>query len=147
MKILTVNGPNLGRLGKREKSLYGSFTLDDLQKALEDKAGILGVDLDFFQSDQEGLIVSTLNQAGETYQGVLINAGAYTHTSIAIRDALSASALPFVEVHISNVHARESFRRHSYLADIAVGVIAGFGLDSYLLGLEGLVSALRKDGR
>jgi 3-dehydroquinate dehydratase-2 len=148
MHLLVLHGPNLNLLGSREPGLYGPSTLADIDANLVQRAATLGVSLDCFQSNQEGGLVERIHQAGAAARdggchGILINAAAYTHTSIAIRDALLAVALPFVEVHLSNVHAREPFRHHSTLADKALGVICGFGPMSYSLALEGLVAHLR----
>ena len=148
MHLLALHGPNLNLLGSREPGLYGTTTLMDIDATLTERAQALGVGLDCFQSNHEGALVERIHQAGVAtgggwYDGILINAGAYTHTSIAIRDALLAVAIPFVEVHLSNVHAHEPFRHHSTLADKAVGVICGFGPLSYTLALDGLVAHLR----
>ena len=143
MRILVLHGPNLNLLGQREPGLYGSDTLPDIDAELSQQAERLGAQLECFQSNHEGALVDRIQQAAGSVDGVLINAGAYTHTSIAIRDALLGVALPFVELHLSNVHAREPFRHHSYLADKAVGVICGFGPISYYLALEGMVAHLR----
>jgi 3-dehydroquinate dehydratase-2 len=148
MHLLVLHGPNLNLLGSREPGLYGSRTLDDIDTTLTARAQVLGIGLDRFQSNHEGELVERIHQAGGNsgggrHNGILINAGAYTHTSVAIRDALLAVSIPFVEVHLSNVHAREPFRHHSYLADRAVGVICGFGPMSYTLALDGLVGHLR----
>lgn len=146
MNILVLNGPNLNRLGTREPEKYGAETLDQINTRLALLGRELGVTLDFFQSNHEGALVDRVHAtAGPDpslrARGAVINAGAYTHTSIALRDALLAVGLPFVEVHLSNVHAREPFRHHSYLADVAVGVVAGFGAQSYELGLRGLLGS------
>jgi len=138
-----LHGPNLNLLGLREPGLYGSRSLDQINAALAARAQALGAELDCFQSNHEGALVDRIQAARGQCEGLLINAGAYTHTSIALRDALLAVAIPFVEVHLSNVHARETFRHHSYLADKALGVICGFGPASYSLALEGLVEHLR----
>ena len=148
MHLLVLHGPNLNLLGSREPGLYGHATLPDIDASLHERARALGVGLECFQSNHEGALVERIHQAGAAtgggwFDGILINAGAYTHTSIAIRDALLAVAIPFVEVHLSNVHAREPFRHHSTLADKAVGVICGFGPLSYSLALDGLVAHLR----
>lgn len=132
-------------LGKREPEVYGSQTLQDINDALSKASEALGVTLTFFQSNHEGALVDTIQDALDLHQGILINPGAYTHTSVAIRDAIAAVAIPTVEVHLSNIHQREPFRHHSYLAPVAVGQISGFGADSYRLGLEGLVSYLSRD--
>jgi 3-dehydroquinate dehydratase-2 len=143
MQLLLLNGPNLNLLGTREPVLYGAQTLEQIEVALAERAAALGVGLVAFQSNHEGALVDRIHQGRGTLQGILINAGALTHTSIALRDALLAVAIPYVEVHLSNVHAREPFRHHSYLADRAVGVVCGFGAASYGLALEGLVGHLR----
>jgi 3-dehydroquinate dehydratase II len=133
-------------LGKREPAVYGSQTLQFINDALLKTADDLKVSLTFFQSNHEGALVDTIQAALNIHQGILTNPGAYTHTSVAIRDALAAVAIPTVEVHLSNIHQREAFRHHSYIAPVAVGQISGFGADSYRLGLEGLVQYLRRDG-
>jgi len=143
MRLLVLHGPNLNLLGQREPGLYGSRSLDQINAALTARALALGAELECFQSNHEGALVDRIQAARGQCQGLLINAAAYTHTSIALRDALLAVAIPFVEVHLSNVHAREPFRHHSYLADKALGVICGFGPASYSLALEGLVEHLR----
>jgi 3-dehydroquinate dehydratase-2 len=130
-------------LGKREPEIYGSQTLEDISSELRQTAKGLEVALTFFQSNHEGALVDTIQAALNVHQGILINPGAYTHTSVAIRDAITAVALPTVEVHLSNIHQREAFRHHSYIAPVAVGQISGFGADSYHLGLDGLVKHLR----
>lgn len=144
MKILVMHGPNLNLLGTREPAIYGSLTLPDIDAALAALAAELGIELEFFQSNTEGALVDAIQSVGAVCDGILINPAAYTHTSIAIRDALTAVALPTVEVHLSNVHAREDFRSRSYIAPIAVGQIAGFGVESYLLGLRALFSHIKK---
>lgn len=144
MRILVMHGPNLNLLGIREPAVYGSLTLPDIDAALAALAAELGIELEFFQSNTEGALVDAIQSARGVCDGILINPAAYTHTSIAIRDALTAVALPTVEVHLSNVHAREDFRSHSYIAPIAVGQIAGFGVESYLLGLRALFSHIKK---
>ena len=133
-KILIINGPNLNLLGVREKSVYGDR---DFQTYFEElKTEYEDVDLSYFQSNHEGAIIDMLHEVGFSYDGIVLNAGAYTHTSVAIGDAIAAIETPVVEVHISNVHKRETFRHHSYLAKNCVGVICGFGLGSYRLGLQ-----------
>ena len=144
MKILVLNGPNLNLLGSRQPELYGAVSLKEIEKSLKQLASKLGVELEFFQSNSEGELVDKIQSAFGSCQGILINAGAYTHTSIAIRDALLAVKIPFVEVHLSNIFSREQFRHHSYLSDIALGVVCGFGANSYLLGLEALVEYLKE---
>jgi len=130
-------------LGKREPEVYGSQTLEDISQQLERTAKVLNVSLAFFQSNHEGALVDQIQAALNLHQGILVNPGAYTHTSVAIRDAIAAVAIPTVEIHLSNIHKREAFRHHSYIAPVAVGQICGFGADSYRLGLEGLVAHLR----
>ena len=142
MRLLLLNGPNLNLLGQREPGLYGAQTLAQIEADLGRQAGELGVELECFQSNHEGALVDRIHAARGQADGLLINAGAFTHTSIALRDALLGVAIPFVELHLSNVHARESFRHRSYLADKALGVICGFGPASYGLALQGLVSHL-----
>jgi 3-dehydroquinate dehydratase II len=142
--ILIVHGPNLNLLGKREPEVYGSLTLAQINGYLQEDAQSLAVALEVFQSNHEGQIVDVIQSALSQHQGILINPGAYTHTSVAIRDAIAAVKLPTVEVHLSNIHARESFRHHSYIAGVAVGQISGFGLNSYRLGLQALVSHLNQ---
>jgi len=144
VKILVINGPNLNLLGQREPGVYGADTLDAVLARLTALAIDLGVHLETFQSNHEGALIDRLHAAMGVVDGVLINPGAYTHTSIALRDAFLATRLPFVEVHLSNVYAREAFRHKSLLADIARGQIMGFGPDSYMLGLRGLVDGLRR---
>ena len=149
MRLLLLNGPNLNLLGLREPGLYGASTLAAIEADLQERAADLGVELACFQSNHEGALVDRIQAArgaesGENVAGILINAGAFTHTSVAIRDALLGVAIPYVELHLSNVHAREDFRRHSYLADKAMGVISGFGPASYRLALQGLVERLRQ---
>ena len=143
MRLLLLNGPNLNLLGLREPGLYGAATLTDIETELHAEAACLGAELDCFQSNHEGGLVDRIHAARGETDGILINAGAYTHTSIALRDALLAVAIPFVELHLSNVHAREPFRHQSFLADRAVGVLCGFGPASYSLALRGLVGHLR----
>lgn len=143
-RILVLHGPNLNLLGIREPGVYGSTTLEGINAALAKLARELGVELKTVQSNSEGALVDAIQGAMGECQGILINPAAYTHTSVAIRDAVAATALPTVEVHLSNIHAREAFRTHSYLAPVAVGQICGFGPESYLLGLRALVSVLEK---
>lgn len=143
LDILVINGPNLNLLGTREPEIYGRETLSDLEAMLKDRASELKVNLECFQSNHEGAIVDKIQQARGKFGFILLNAGAYTHTSVAIRDALSGVEIPFYEIHISNVHRREEFRHHSYLSSIAVGVICGFGLNGYLHALDSAVQYLR----
>lgn len=136
-KILLVNGPNLNLLGTREPQIYGSTTLPQINAAMTDRAQALGMDLSHFQSNHEGAIIDRIHDARtEGVDGIIINPGAFTHTSVAIRDALSGVNIPFVELHISNVHRREPFRQHSYLSDKAEAVIAGLGVYGYVAALE-----------
>jgi len=143
MKILVINGPNLNLLGEREKDNYGETTLETINAQLSDLATELGVEIDFFQSNTEGAIVDKIQSAKGIFDGIIINPAAYTHTSIALRDALLAVKIPAVEVHLSNIHAREEFRQHSYTAGVCLGQIAGFKKDSYTLALRALVSYLK----
>jgi len=143
MQLLALHGPNLNLLGTREPGVYGSQTLDQVNAELESRAQALGAAISCFQSNHEGALVDRIHEGRGSVDGILINAGAYTHSSIALRDALLGVAIPFVELHLSNTHAREPFRHHSTLADKAVGVICGFGPLSYTLALEGLVAHLR----
>ncbi|OYD55170.1 type II 3-dehydroquinate dehydratase [Thauera propionica] len=143
-KVLVINGPNLNLLGTREPHIYGSTTLTDVENGLRAQATELGLELECFQSNHEGGIVDRIHEARtEGVKFVIINPGAYTHTSVAIRDAFGGVAIPFVEVHISNVHKREAFRHHSYLSDIAEAVMAGFGTLGYNLALQFVASKLR----
>jgi len=143
MRILVIHGPNLNLLGLREPEVYGYTTLADLTDLLNQSAGPLGVELEHVQSNHEGVLIDHIHDAMGDFQGILINPGGLTHTSVSLRDALVGSQIPFVEVHLSNVHARETFRHHSFLSGVAQGVIAGFGPTSYILGLQGLISTLR----
>ncbi len=136
MRILVLNGPNLNLLGLREPHIYGELTLQDIERALRVEASRLGVDLDFRQSNHEGELVGWIQEARGVFDRIVINAAAYTHTSIALRDAITASGIPTVEVHLSNVHSRESFRHQSMIAAVCIGQIAGFGSLSYTLALE-----------
>lgn len=145
MHILVLHGPNLNLLGKREPEVYGRTTLADIEQSLGALAEQLGVRLSCFQSNGEGALIDRVHAAmDEGVDGIVFNPGGYTHTSVALRDALSGVAIPFVEVHLSNVHARESFRHKSLLAPVAVGQVAGFGAASYGLGLRGIVDWLRQ---
>ena len=144
MHLLLLNGPNLNLLGQREPGIYGSGTLASIEDRLGQEATAEGAELDCFQSNFEGALVERIHQAMGLSQGIMINAGAYTHTSVALRDALLGVAIPFVELHLSNTHARENFRHRSLLADRAVGVVSGFGAMSYSLALRGLLHHLRQ---
>ena len=143
MKIAVMHGPNLRLLGKREPEVYGRDTLDDVNGALGALAVELEVELETYQSNHEGELLDFIEEAADRVDGFLINPGAFTHTSIALRDALTGVDRPFVEVHLSNTAGRERFRRRSFLSDVATGVVFGFGVQSYLLGLRGLVSQIR----
>lgn len=138
-QIFILNGPNLNMLGKREPGIYGAATLSDIEVLCRAEGENLGVDIVFRQSNHEGDLVSWIQEAGEQKALVLINPAAYTHTSIALHDAIRAAAVTLVEVHLSNIHARESFRHHSYVSPLAKGVICGFGVDGYVMGLCALV--------
>jgi 3-dehydroquinate dehydratase-2 len=142
-RILVVHGPNLNLLGTREPEHYGKLTLSDINVALARMAENAGVELDAFQSNHEGALIERIHAAREQgVRAIVINPAAYTHTSVALRDALAAVTIPFIEVHLSNVHAREPFRQHSYFSDLAVGVICGLGHEGYLLALEYLLNRL-----
>ncbi|MGN0909733.1 MAG: type II 3-dehydroquinate dehydratase [Succinivibrio sp.] len=143
LSILVINGPNLNLLGTREPGIYGHETLKSVEEMLQKRAGELGVGISFFQSNHEGAIVDRIQEARGNTDFILLNAGAYTHTSVAIRDALCGVSIPFYAIHISNVHAREEFRHHSYLSDKAAGVICGFGTRGYLYALDSAVEVLR----
>lgn len=143
MKLLLLNGPNLRLLGTREPTIYGSFTLADAEKLAKETANRLGAELDAFQSDIEGELVSKIGAARGVYDGIVINPAAYTHTSVALRDALAACEVPAVEVHISNTHRREEFRHISYTAPVCVAQLMGFGLTGYALAVEGLIAHLK----
>lgn len=145
MRVLVLNGPNLNRLGKREKEAYGSFTLPELEQELVDFSDERGFELICRQSNHEGELLDWIHGADdEGISGIILNAGAYTHTSIALRDAIASIRVPVVEVHISNIHAREQFRHHSHIAPVAIGQIAGFGKEVYRLGLEALLLRQQK---
>ena len=145
LSVLVLHGPNLNLLGIREPGIYGSVTLEGINCLLREESDSLGISMSIVQSNHEGVLVDSIHEALGKHQGILINAGAYTHTSIAIRDALSAVKVPTVEVHLSNIYQRETFRHHSYIAPVAVGQISGFGVHSYHLGLLALVNHLRSD--
>lgn len=143
MKILVINGVNMNMLGSRETEKYGTMTLKDLEKDLYAFSFELGIDIETFQSNFEGEIVEKIHYAKDNFDGIVINAGAYTHTSVAIRDAISAVDIPIVEVHMTNIYKREEFRHHSYLAPVCIGQISGFGADSYKLGLKAIKNFLK----
>ena len=144
MDLLLINGPNLNLVGKREPTIYGSLTLEEIQKKLLILADELDVKLEFFQSNSEGEMIDCIQNSSDSIDGILINAGAYTHTSIALRDALLGVDIPYVEVHLSNIYAREEFRHKSFLSDKALGVVCGFGAISYQLALQGIISYLKR---
>lgn len=144
MKILVINGVNMNMLGFRETEKYGTMTLKDLEKDLYAFSFELGIDLETYQSNIEGKIVEKIHSAKDGIDGIIINAGAYTHTSIAIRDAISAVNIPTIEVHMTNIYKREEFRHHSYLAPVCIGQISGFGTNSYKLGLKAVIDCLNK---
>lgn len=140
MKILVIHGPNLNLLGRRETSVYGKTGLAEINRDLEKAARAEKVRIEFFQSNHEGEIVTKIQEADGAYDALVINPAAFTHTSVAIRDAIAAIRIPAVEVHLSNIHARESFRKESFVSPVAAGVIFGFGKESYLLALKGAIS-------
>ena len=142
MNILLINGPNLNLLGTREPEIYGNKTLSDIEEDLKKAAENKKIILECFQSNHEGEIVDKIQDSVKKIQGILINAGAFTHTSISIRDALIGSRIPFVELHISNIFSREDYRKESFLTDKAIGIISGFGISSYSLALDGIIEYL-----
>lgn len=142
-KILVIHGPNLGLLGQRQVDIYGNLSLDEINDRLKQLAKERGVELDVFQSDREGEIVERIGKAKDKVDALLINPAAYTHTSVAIRDAIEAVGIPVVEVHLSNIYAREEFRHTSLVAPVAKGQVSGFGIDSYLLGLEAAIRLIQ----
>ena len=142
--VLVLNGPNLNMLGKRQPEIYGRETLADVEQACRKEAERLGISIEFGQSNHEGALVDLIQAAREKNAGIVINAGAYTHTSVALLDALNAAELPVIEVHLSNIYKRESFRHHSYISPVAVGVIAGLGSHGYLLALQALARLLAR---
>ena len=143
--ILILNGPNLNMLGQREPGIYGKDTLDDIETACKAKAGELGLEIDFRQSNREGELVEWAQIAGQWFKGIIVNAAGYTHTSVALLDALLVSGLPVIEVHLSNIFRREEFRHHSYVSRAATGVICGFGLKGYVLALDAMAKLVRPD--
>ena len=144
LSVLVLHGPNLNLLGLREPGVYGRVTLDEINHLLETEGHSLQASVSTLQSNHEGVLVDAIHSARDIHQGILINPGAYTHTSVAIRDAIAAVALPTVEVHLSNIYRREEFRHHSYIAPVAIGQISGFGAESYLLGLHALIHHIRQ---
>lgn len=143
LNLLVIHGPNLNLLGQREPGIYGHQTLEEINTLLTQEGERLGVKIECFQSNHEGVLIDAIQSSVPHCNGLLINPGAYTHTSIAIRDAIAAVAIPTVEVHLSNLYRREDFRHHSYIAPVAIGQISGFGVNSYHLGLHALVNHLR----
>ena len=142
-KILVLNGPNLNLLGTREPEIYGSTTLSDITNLLKSRADEAGIGIDFLQSNIEGEIVTAIQNARNNYDFILLNAAAFTHYSIAIRDVISAIDVPVIEIHLSNVHAREEFRHHSVIAPVVMGQISGFGVDSYIAALDIAIRKIR----
>jgi 3-dehydroquinate dehydratase II len=145
VKILVLHGPNLNLLGRRDPGIYGHLSLEQINVALNAKAEKLGVKLDFCQSNHEGVLIDLIQEATSDCNGILINPAAFTHYSYGLREALDAADLPLIEVHLSNIFARERFRHHSVISPVAAGMICGLGLNSYLLGLEALVSIIKKE--
>ncbi len=146
MRILILHGPNLNLLGRREPDIYGRVTLEEINERLSALARELGAEATFFQSNHEGELVQRIQDAMSDCQAIVINPGAYTHTSVALRDAIASTGIPAVEVHLSNIYRREEFRQHSYISGVALGQITGFGPESYLLGLRAAVLAARSAG-
>jgi len=146
-KVLVIHGPNLDLLGRRQPEIYGNFTLHEINKHLKKLARKEKIEIKFFQSNHEGNIVDVIGKAKDSFAALLINPAAYTHTSVAIRDAIGAADLPCVEVHLSNIYARETFRHTSLIAPVAAGQICGFGIDSYLLGLQAAIKLARPKRR
>jgi len=144
MRILVMHGPNLNLLGKREPHIYGDTTLDEINLRISALAAELSVDVAFFQSNHEGELVQKIQDAMGVYEAIVINPGAYTHTSIALRDAIAATGIPTVETHISNIYKREEFRHHSYISAVAAGQVAGFGTDSYLLAFRAAAGLVKQ---
>jgi len=147
MRFLLINGPNLNTLGKRQPHIYGTLTLKEIEARVAERAAERGVELRPFQSNHEGTLIDFIQAEAEEAQGIIINPGALTHYSLALRDALEDCGLPFIEVHLSDIHAREPFRRHSVMADIAAGQISGQGWEGYLRALDALAALVREEGR
>lgn len=147
MKALVIHGPNLNILGRREPEIYGEIAFDEINTRIKNAADDLGIEIEIFQSNSEGAIVDAIQHAIDSKDGIIINPGAYTHYSIAIRDALAGVGLPVIEVHLSNVYAREDFRKESVIAPVAIGQIAGFGPESYTLALRALKTILSKEDK
>lgn len=143
-RVLVIHGPNLNMLGRRETGVYGNATLDEINDAVTLLARELDTDVSFFQSNSEGTLIDTIHQAAGAYDAIVINPGGYTHSSVALRDAIASVNIPAVEVHMSNIYGREEFRHHSYISPVAAGQISGFGVNSYLLGLRAAVETARK---
>ncbi|KGM88760.1 3-dehydroquinate dehydratase [Roseovarius mucosus DSM 17069] len=144
--VLFLNGPNLNLLGTRQPEVYGRTTLADIETTCQDAARQRGVTVAFYQSNHEGALLDAIHAARGTYDGIILNAGAYTHTSVALMDAISSVAIPTIELHLSNVHAREAFRHQSYIARVALGVICGFGAQGYVLALDAMLGHLERAG-
>ena len=140
--LLILNGPNLNLLGQRQPEIYGHMTLADVHELCDNKAKILGIDIEFEQTNHEGRMVDLIQVAKKTHDGIILNAGAYTHTSIALFDALTSVEVPAIELHLSNVFSREAFRHHSYISNAAIGVICGFGAHGYLLAIDAMLAHL-----
>lgn len=137
-RALVLNGPNLNRLGRREPDVYGRVTLEEIERLCREHGSRHGIEVEHAQSNHEGVLIDRIHDADGTCDGIVLNAGAYTHTSVALRDAIASVDVPVVEVHLSNIHARESFRHHSFIAPVAIGQIAGFGPAGYILALDAL---------
>ena len=144
MQVLMLNGPNLNLLGKRQPEIYGSLSLSEIEQQVRTLAKELGIEIDFRQSNSEAELIDWIHDSAGKFGALVINPAAYTHTSLALRDAISAVGIPTVEIHISNIHKREPFRHHSFIAEVAVGQIAGFGVDSYLLGLRAAADLIQE---
>jgi 3-dehydroquinate dehydratase-2 len=147
MRFLLINGPNLNTLGKRQPEIYGTLTLKEIEARVAKRAAERGVEVRSFQSNHEGALIDFIQTEASEAQGIIINPGALTHYSLSLRDALEDCGLPFIEVHLSDIHAREPFRRHSVMADIAAGQIAGQGWEGYLRALDALAALVREEGR